>query len=111
VDFLLLCSIPVRAAEETWVKVQSPHFLVLSNGSQDRARDVALGFEQIRAVFAAVLPNLTADSSAEDTVFAVKDERTFTSLIPLERKQAERRRERQMNLVTAGATPGANPAE
>ena len=44
-----LFALPVHA--ETWVKVQSPHFTVLSNGSLKDAREVATGFEEIHAVF------------------------------------------------------------
>ena len=49
---------------------------------------MALGFEQIRAVFTTVLPGLHTDSSAEDIVIAPKDEGTFTALLPFEKKQA-----------------------
>ena len=83
-----LFSAPMRAAEETWVKVQTPHFLVLSNGSLKDAREVATDFEQIHAVFAQALPTLRTDSSAETIVLAVKDEKTFVEMLPREKKLA-----------------------
>src|ERR1700683_2548120 len=67
----LLFAAPARAAEETWVKVQAPHFLVLSNGSLKDAREVATDFEQIHAVFAQAFPKLRTDSSADTIVLAV----------------------------------------
>jgi tetratricopeptide (TPR) repeat protein len=89
---LLLCLLalglsPARAADN-WVKVRSPHFTVLSNGSEKQARDIAAGFEQIHAVFAQALPGLRTDSGAETIVIAPKDERTFVQLVPWQKKQS-----------------------
>ena len=81
---LLICALPSRA--ENWVKVKSPHFTVLSNGSEKQARQVAVGFEQIHTVFTTVIPGLRTDSSAETTIFAVNDENTFAELMPSEKK-------------------------
>ena len=85
----LLLAAPARAAEETWVKVQAPHFLVLSNGSLKDAREVATDFEQIHAVFAQAFPKLRTDSSADTIVLAVKDEKTFVEMLPREKKVAD----------------------
>ena len=76
------------ANAETWVKVISPHFTVLSNGSAKDAREVAAGFEQIHAVFALALPGLRTDSGAETIVIAAKDEKSFVELMPSEKKRA-----------------------
>lgn len=86
--FLFVSAHP-DAAEEPWVKVQTPHFLVLSNGSLKDARDVATNFEQIHAVFALVFPKLRTDASAETVVLAVRDERTLVELLPAEKKFAQ----------------------
>ncbi len=85
----LLLAAPARAAEETWVKVQAPHFLVLSNDSLKDAREVATDFEQIHAVFAQAFPKLRTDSSADTIVLAVKDEKTFVEMLPREKKVAD----------------------
>lgn len=82
----LFVSPRLYGAEESWVKVQTPHFLVLSNGSVKDARDVATNFEQIHAVFAQVFPNLRTDASAQTIVLAVKDEKTFVELLAAERR-------------------------
>jgi tetratricopeptide (TPR) repeat protein len=86
---VLFCAVPVRSADEAWVKVQTPHFLVLSNGSQTDAREVATNFEQVHAVFAEIFPKLRTEASAETIVLAVKDERTFVELVPAEKKIAQ----------------------
>lgn len=83
-----LFTAPLRAAEEVWVKVQTPHFLVLSNGSLKDAREVGTNFEQVHAVFAQAFPNLRTDSSADTIVLAVKDEKTFVEMLPREKKVA-----------------------
>jgi len=80
----LCCAIPSQA--ENWVKVKSPHFTVLSNGSERQARQMALGFEQIHAVFTNVIPGLRTDSSAETIVIAPKDLSTLNELFPGDKK-------------------------
>jgi tetratricopeptide (TPR) repeat protein len=81
---LLACVLPSRA--DSWVKVTSPHFTVISEGTEKQARQVALGFEQIHSVFASTIPGLRTDSSAETVVIAVKDANTFGELVPSEKK-------------------------
>src|SRR6202007_2099908 len=68
----------------------SPHFTVISNDGEKQARQVAIGFEQIHAIFTLVLPGLRTDASAETVVLALKDEKTFTDLLPSEKKNASR---------------------
>lgn len=89
--FLASCAIFIGilpGSADTWVKVKSPHFTVVSNGSEKQARQVALGFEQIHAVFTFSLPGLRTDSGAETIVIAPKDLETFKALMP-HRKNTE----------------------
>lgn len=46
---------PLSAAEPHWIRVSSSHFAVLTNGDETQGREVALRFEQMRAVFAQLL--------------------------------------------------------
>ena len=39
------------AAEAQWIEVQSPHFSVVTDAGEKRGREVAMRFEQKRAVF------------------------------------------------------------
>jgi hypothetical protein len=52
---LLLVSILIprqpTGAEQKWVEVRSPNFIVVSNAGEKEARKTAVHFEQIRAVF------------------------------------------------------------
>ncbi len=42
---------PAPASAETWREIQSPHFRVLTQGSEREGRDVAKEFGQMRHVF------------------------------------------------------------
>ena len=88
VAVLTLLAVQAASAADNWVKVKSPHFLVISDGTEAQARHVAQGFEQIHAVFAVALPGLRTDSGAETIVIAAKDERSFVTLEPWEKKMA-----------------------
>jgi hypothetical protein len=55
---LLLLSATARlafAGEPEWLEVRSPHFSVITDAGEKRGREVALHFEQMRAVFAALM--------------------------------------------------------
>jgi hypothetical protein len=41
----------IWAGEKPWIEVSSPHFRVLTNGSQHEARHVVHEFEQMPSVF------------------------------------------------------------
>jgi hypothetical protein len=45
------------AGDPQWVEVHSPHFSVITDTGEKRGREVALKFEQMRAVFGALLTN------------------------------------------------------
>jgi tetratricopeptide (TPR) repeat protein len=73
---------PATAADPAWVEVRSPHFRVISDGSEKEARQVARGFEQIRSVFAILLPNLKLDSGPPFLILAPTDEGSTKRLVP-----------------------------
>jgi len=52
---LFALAAPFSAAQDTWHEVRSPHFVVLTDAGQDRGRQIALRFEQMRHVFGALL--------------------------------------------------------
>jgi hypothetical protein len=82
VSLLSLFSIPARANQKPWIEVRSPHFRVLTNGSQNDARHVAKEFEQMRYVFADRHPDFRLEGGAPLLVFAALDEPTAKSLEP-----------------------------
>jgi Tfp pilus assembly protein PilF len=80
--FLLFAS-PIMATDETWVQVRSPNFLVISDGSEKQAREIAVGFEQIHNLFGLILPHWRTDSGAEAIVLAPRDQKTMKTLVPM----------------------------
>src|SRR5437660_11483557 len=77
-----LTATATAAAEKGWLQVRTPHFVVVSNGGERQARDVALKFEQIHSAFAHGFPQLRTDSGAETIVLAVRDESDMKALLP-----------------------------
>jgi len=65
-----------------WVEVRSPHFIVVSNASEDQAQKIAEHFEEIRAVFRTALPFASTHESPVITVLALRDEASMQELLP-----------------------------
>jgi len=82
ISFLLAVhSLSLAKNPQTWIEVQSPHFAVDSNASEQDARRVAEQFEMIRAVFLEYYGH-TGASDAPITILAAKDEETLRMLLP-----------------------------
>ena len=79
---VLGCNTWVCAQEKAWLEVRSPHFRVITNGSDRDARQVARAFEQMRAVFASQFPGFTLEAPAPLLVVAARDEETMKMLLP-----------------------------
>jgi tetratricopeptide (TPR) repeat protein len=78
---LVLLATSGWASDRDWVEVRSPHFQVISDAGEGQARKVALGFEQIHAIFGQAFPQLRADPG-ETIVIAPRDEATMRILVP-----------------------------
>jgi tetratricopeptide (TPR) repeat protein len=81
-SFWVFACIFASAGEKAWIEVRSPHFRVLSDGSDREVRRVAREFEQMRTVFASGFPNLRLDSGAPLLVLAPRDEYSMKALAP-----------------------------
>jgi tetratricopeptide (TPR) repeat protein len=80
-----LLLVPTRSSAEhhdTWIEILSPHFTVFSNAGEHEGRSVALQFEEIRALFQHLYPQLRVDSGKPTLVFALKNEDSLKLLIP-----------------------------
>jgi len=82
--FLLFVAraVPAAAQANEWLEVKTPHFSIVSNGTEKDTRRVARQLERMRSVFARVLPDANLDSSAPIVVLAVQDRRNFQALEP-----------------------------
>ena len=78
------CIALARDKVENWIKVQSPHFVVATNGNEKQARRIADQFERMRSLFHALFPKLKIDPSSPIIVLAVKNDSDFRALEPQE---------------------------
>ena len=68
---------------EIWTEVQTPHFIVASNDGENTARRIADQFEQIRFLYSKALnPGLKLDPGIPILIFAVRNEKALSQLIP-----------------------------
>jgi len=67
---------------ETWTRLQSAHFTIYTNGSEGKARDIALEFERLRAVLGMLKPKLQVNSPIPTTVYVFRNEATFEPFRP-----------------------------
>lgn len=78
----LLAPGPAHAVDDAWIEVTSPHFTVISNAGEKRARNMAWQFEQVQAVLRRIWPWATGGFERPLVVYAAKDERTMRALAP-----------------------------
>lgn len=80
---LFVCSFSVAfAAEQQWVEVNSPHFSVITDGGEKRAREVALRFEQMRAGFGAIFAKVSVNTAPLEIV-AFRNSKELRQFSPL----------------------------
>jgi hypothetical protein len=84
---LLACGLTYAAAENAWIEVRSPNFVVISDGSANQARRTAGKFEQFRTVIQTALPKLRVDPGTPLIVYAAQDANSLKALLPKELQQ------------------------
>ena len=77
-------SFPASAADQPpWLEVHSAHFTVITDAGEKKGREVALRFEQMRAVFANLLTKERINQSVPLTIFAFKNDKLYYQVAPL----------------------------
>jgi len=71
------------AGEPQWIEVHSPHFLVVTDAGEKRGREIALKFEQMRAVFGAMLSKATVNLPIPLQIVAFRNTKEFRQFAPL----------------------------
>src|SRR5580698_5191734 len=85
VVFLSLAS---RAAEQSpWLEVHSTHFTVITDAGEKKGKEVALRFEQMRAVFAVLLMKDRLNEPVPLTILAFKNDKDYYQSAPLRQGQ------------------------
>jgi tetratricopeptide (TPR) repeat protein len=74
---------PAFAGEAQWVEVKSPHFSVVTDGGEKRGRDVAIRFEQMRAVFGTLLVKSNVNLPVPLQIVAFRNTKELRQFAPL----------------------------
>jgi tetratricopeptide (TPR) repeat protein len=87
-QLLLLLSVcfslaPRASAEPQWVEVKSPHFSVVTDAGERRGRDVAIRFEQMRAVFGALMIKANVNLPVPLQIVAFRNGKELRQVVPL----------------------------
>jgi tetratricopeptide (TPR) repeat protein len=70
------------SAADAWTEAASPHFLVVSNAGEKRARDVAWQMEQVRGAIEKGWAWARVQQNRPIVVIAVKDEASMKAVVP-----------------------------
>src|SRR5947208_1902168 len=77
-----------RAAEPSpWLEVHSTHFTVITDAGEKKGKEVALRFEQMRAVFGSLLMKDRLNDSSPLTILAFKNDKSYYQSAPLRQGQ------------------------
>ncbi|HLW85469.1 MAG TPA: hypothetical protein VKR60_09670 [Candidatus Sulfotelmatobacter sp.] len=79
----LLCLSAPAANPSPWLEIHSTHFTVITDAGEKKGREVALRFEQMRAVFAGLLGKEKLHQPVPVTILAFKSDKTYYQLAPL----------------------------
>jgi tetratricopeptide (TPR) repeat protein len=75
------------ASEPPWLEIRSAHFTVITDAGEKKGREVALRFEQMRAVFANLLTKERLNQSVPLTILAFKNDKSYYQVAPLRQGQ------------------------
>src|SRR5215469_18031945 len=85
---LLVFNAPfTSAAEPPWLEVHSTHYTVITDAGEKKGHEIALRFEQMRAVFANLLTKDRLYESRPLTILALKNDRSYYQVAPLHQGQ------------------------
>jgi tetratricopeptide (TPR) repeat protein len=71
-------------ASEQWLRVTSPHFVVITNSNEKQARHILDQFERMRWVFQTMFPGLNVDPPEPIVIIVAADKRSFQAIEPAE---------------------------
>ncbi|MGA9544704.1 MAG: hypothetical protein WBQ85_14110 [Candidatus Sulfotelmatobacter sp.] len=85
---MVLLSLASRAAEQSpWLEIHSTHFTVITDAGDKKGKEVALRFEQMRAVFAVLLMKEHLHEPLPLTIIAFKNDKDYYQAAPLRQGQ------------------------
>jgi hypothetical protein len=81
------CISAAAAEQSQWLEIHSAHFTVITDAGEKKGREVALRFEQMRAVFATLLMKERLNEPVPLTILAFKNDKTYYQSAPLRQGQ------------------------
>ena len=84
---ILLCTSVPAAEQSPWLEIHSAHFTVITDAGDKKGREVALRFEQMRAVFASLLTKDRLNQPLPLTILAFKNDKPYYQIAPLRQGQ------------------------
>jgi Flp pilus assembly protein TadD len=81
---VILCGPPtLSAGEPAWVEVRSPNFSVVTDAGEKRGREVAMRFEQMRAVFGALMTKANVNLPIPLQIVAFRNTKEVRQFAPV----------------------------
>jgi tetratricopeptide (TPR) repeat protein len=81
---LIFCHGPaIFAGEPEWIEVRSPNFSVVTDAGERRGREVAMRFEQMRAVFGALMTKANVNLPVPLQIVAFRNTKEIRQFAPL----------------------------
>ncbi|HEY6251243.1 MAG TPA: tetratricopeptide repeat protein [Candidatus Angelobacter sp.] len=75
--------LPGYADTSQWLEVRSPHFSVVTDAGEKRGREVAMHFEQMRAVFGTLMTKAKVNLPVPLQIVAFRNSKEFKQFAPL----------------------------
>jgi hypothetical protein len=84
----VLLSTSLQAAEQSpWLEIHSAHYTVITDAGEKKGKEVAVRFEQMRAVFATLLMKDRLNEPLPLTILAFKNDKNYYQTAPLRQGQ------------------------
>jgi hypothetical protein len=84
---VLLSSSAPAAEQSPWLEIHSTHYTIITDAGEKKGKDIALRFEQMRAVFATLLMKDRLNEPAPLTILAFKNDKDYYQTAPLQQGQ------------------------
>jgi tetratricopeptide (TPR) repeat protein len=79
----VFCVPGIATNEPPWLQVNSAHFAVITDAGDKKGREIALRFEQMRAVFSNLLGKDRLNQSVPLTILAFRNDKLYYQVAPL----------------------------
>jgi tetratricopeptide (TPR) repeat protein len=81
---LALSTVPLTfAGDASWIEITSPHFSVVTDAGEKRGRETAMRFEQMRAVFGALMTKANVNIPIPLQIVAFRNSKELRQFVPL----------------------------